>query len=74
MRTAVENAALAVTSIVKIKKKAASFSEKGTQKEDIESSLEEEDGNHPLIMNMYILYYFENYTHYKYFPILSILF
>jgi hypothetical protein len=35
MRMAVENAALAVTSIVKIKKKAASFLEKSTQKEDI---------------------------------------
>ena len=50
MRRAVENAALAGTGIVRMKKKAASVSEKRTQKEDIEVSPEEEVGKHPLIM------------------------
>ena len=44
MRMAVENVALAVTSAVRIKKKAASFSKKISPKEDIELSPEEEGG------------------------------
>ena len=41
---AVENAALAVTSAVKIKKKAATFSKKLSTKEGIEVSPEEDVG------------------------------
>ena len=44
MRKAVENAAFAVTSVVKIKKKAASFSKKISPKKDIEQSPEEDVG------------------------------
>jgi len=55
MRRAVENAALAVTSVVRIKKKAASVSEKRTEKEDIEEPPEEEVGKHLLIMKIYIV-------------------
>ena len=46
MRKAVENAAFTVTSIVKMKKKAASYSQKIPPKEEIELSPEEEVGKY----------------------------
>ena len=44
MRVAVANAALAVTTAVRLKKKAASISPKISPKEDIETSPEEDIG------------------------------